>query len=351
MLKEEDGDLGRRLVANMPRMTLDRIGRLGIDNARRNLRFLKHGKSLRELRGQTSEKGSAALVLGAGPSLHRGNVAVQIKERGFEGTIVATDSCMSYCLRNDIVPDLVVTLDPHAKRILRWFGDPDLGFADSEVDDYHRRQDMDPAFADEQQHNHALLDLLDRHGKTIRIALSTSASEVVVERVLETGMEIYWWNPMFDDPGAPDSLTCELYETNRLPCVNAGGNVGTACWMMADAVLGKKHVGLSGFDFSYYIDTPYEKTQYYKEALELVGADQLDKFFIPIFNPNLSVWFYTDPAYFWYRENFLEMVKDANCTTYNCTEGGILFGERIHFITLSDFLNRFATAPRQNHHG
>ncbi len=342
MSKKTGGDLGRRLVADMPRMTLDRIGGLGISNARRNQPFLRYGNSLRELRGETSEKGSVALIIAAGPSLHRGDVARRIKQSSFTGTIIATDSSISYCLRNDVVPDLVVTLDPHAKRIVRWFGDPDLQPEDSDEDDYHRRQDMDPAFADEASHNRMLLEMLDRHGKAIRLAISTSASPAVVDRALTTGMQLYWWNPMYDDPAAADSITRELYEMNQLPCVNAGGNVGTACWMMADAVLAKKFIGLTGFDFSYYFDTPYEKTQYYKEAVALVGTDKLDQVFIPVFNPEIGRWFYTDPAYFWYRENFLTMVKDAESTTYNCTEGGILFGENVHFSTLQRFLNSFS---------
>ena len=28
----------------------------------------------------------------------------------------------------------------------------------------------------------------------------------------------------------------------------------------------------------------------------------------------------------WFRDVFLEMARDADCETFNCTEGGILFG-------------------------
>jgi hypothetical protein len=41
----------------------------------------------------------------------------------------------------------------------------------------------------------------------------------------------------------------------------------------------------------------------------------------------------------WYRKVFLEMVADASCVTYNCTEGGIVFGEGIIFSPLKDFLD------------
>jgi hypothetical protein len=152
-------------------------------------------------------------------------------------------------------------------------------------------------------------------------------------------MQAYWWNPMYDDYERPESLTRRIHELNGLPCVNAGGNVGTACWVLAHAVLRKKRIGLVGMDFGYYADTPYFRTQYYKEILDLVGSDRLDEVFVRIRNPYLNEEFYTDPAYLWYRDSFIEMAQDAYCDTYNCTEGGILFDPRIKWTTLSEFLS------------
>ncbi len=336
----EGGDLARALLPSMERLTWERHGELALENARRNATFLARGLSVATLRDNPPGKGDSAIIVAAGPSVRRSDPIARIKAAGYQGAIVATDSAIAYCLRNGVVPDLVVTLDPHAKRIVRWFGDPDLSQGDINADDYYRRQDMDPAFADELRANREILAALDRHGKSIRIALSTSASEAVVKRVLATGMEIYWWNPMLDDPDPADSATRQLYRLNRMPCVNAGGNVGTACWMMAHAVLGKRRVALTGVDFSYYDGTPYSATQYYREALDLVGEANLDRLFVRIYNPHLGTWFFTDPAYLWYREAFLEMAKDADCTTFNCTEGGILFGDGVTFAPLDHFLNQ-----------
>jgi hypothetical protein len=172
--------------------------------------------------------------------------------------------------------------------------------------------------------------------------MSTSASQPVVQRAIEAGMDIYWWNPMVDNPDLPNSKTTALQMENGFPAINAGGNVGTACWMMADAVLGKQQVALTGVDFSYYDGTPYRNTQYYHEAVNLVGEENLDLLFVQIHNPYVNAWFYTDPAYMWYREVFLEMVLDGECTTYNCTEGGILFGDGIEFLPFTDFLKSWS---------
>lgn len=335
---QSGGDLGLQLVAEMERLTSSRHGALAFENACRNVSLLDRGHSLTALREANLGEGDSAIIIAAGPSLRRSDPAAKIKRTGYKGAIIATDSAMSYCLRNGIVPHLTVTLDPHATRIVRWFGDPTLTAEKAKKDDYYRRQDMDQAFMDELRANQEILEALDRHGQDIRIALSTSASATVVDRVLSVGMPIYWWNPMLDDLDLPDSKTRALYRMNRLPCVNAGGNVGTACWMMAHAVLGKRRVALTGIDFSYYDGTPYSSTQYYHEAVALVGSENLDRLFIRIYNPHLKAWFYTDPAYMWYREAFLELAVDADCQTLNCTEGGILFGEHVDFVPLEAFL-------------
>src|SRR5438270_11062768 len=114
-IPEKAGELGHKLVANMAQITEARIAQAGLQNARFNLQFLDRGKSLKALRGQLSEKGDHAVVIGAGPSLHRRAVADTLKRERYAGTLIATDSAMSYCLRNGLVPDLVLTLDSHAK--------------------------------------------------------------------------------------------------------------------------------------------------------------------------------------------------------------------------------------------
>jgi hypothetical protein len=342
MPRFEAGEIARRLVDEMPELTFARVGETAIANARRNLAHAGRGRSAAELRGRRFGLVDAGLVVAAGPSIARHDPAAAIRDIGFDGTIIATDSSMYYLLRNGIVPHLVVTLDPHAKRIVRWFGEPALNQGDLEADDYFRRQDMDADFAREMAVNREVLRLIDKHGSQMTIALATSASGAVVDRVLATGMQIYWWNPMFDDPAEPHGLTRQLQSLNGFPAINAGGNVGSACWMFADAVLGLGDVALAGVDFSYYDDTPRTATQYYHEAVNLVGEDNLDAVYMRIFNPHLSQWFYTDPAYLWYREALLEMVKDRAGRLSNCTEGGILFGEGIDFVPLKSFLRRYS---------
>ena len=321
----------------MVELTDARNGGAAFDNALINVKYLSAGRNIAALRGESFGKKKRAIVVAAGPSIYRNDPFPVLRKCAYDGVVIATDSALLRCLRNDVIPDLVVTVDPHDASIVRWFGDPRLSQGELEADDYFRRQDMDTLFHDEMRTNREIMERLKALGGRIRIALSTSAGERVVQRAIETGMDIYWFNPMLDDPDLPAGKSRKLIELNGLPCVNCGGNVGTACWMVADAVLEIPHVALTGIDFSYYDDTPYYNTQYYHEAVDIVGEEGLDSLFVRIFNPHIGKWFYTDPAYLWFRDALLDLAKDASCVTYNCTGGGILFGEQIRTLSLEEF--------------
>ena len=235
------GDIGRALAVRLEQITLDKVREVAVANAAANHPFITTGKTIRELPNAGFPDNDSALVIAAGPSVHRFDTAKMLKESGFGGTLIATESALAWCLRHDITPHLAITLDPHAKRIVRWFGDPDLKEEDIERDDYFDRQDMDPAFRkDSLRFNMSLkrLSINEKRTRISRIAVASSASSAVVSRIRESGMRAFWWNPIYDDPDPlPDSLTRHLYGINRLPCVNAGGNVGSACWVFAHSIL------------------------------------------------------------------------------------------------------------------
>ena len=333
----ENDSLASEIISQMDRITWDRIGAMSLENARLNA-STHHGKSIADLRTEVLGTGDSAVVMASGPSNKRHDPIQAIKASGYKGALIAPESGIRYLLSNDVIPDLIVTVDPHPTRTVRLFGDPLLNEDMLAADDYYSRQDMDEAFASELETNRQVIKLLEKHGKKMRIAMATSSSSAVVQRVLDVGMEIYWWNPMLDDPDQENSITRELYRINGLPSVNCGGNVGTASWMISHAVLNKKHIALTGMDLSYYDGTPYRNTQYYDAMLKLVDEKELDSFFIRIYNPYVKAWFFTDPAYMWYRDAFLELSADADCSTYNCTEGGILFSDNVKCIPLASFL-------------
>ena len=166
---------------------------------------------------------------------------------------------------------------------------------------------------------------------------STSVAPAVTQRALEAKSPIFWFNPIYDDYDEPNSLTRRLFELNKAPCLVTGGNVGTLAWVVAGAVLRSKAVALSGMDFGYPPKTPLNHTQYYQELSELFGKNYAD-YYIDVHNPHLKQKWFTDPTYWWYRESFLKLARVAPFKTFNCTEGGILFGRGIRWMNLDDFL-------------
>lgn len=327
-------DLGQMLH----QVTKEKCEATTLAHAATNVKFST--RSILDLKNKVGGDGSA-IILAAGPSLHRHDVAKKLKASSFKGTLIATESAMAYCLRNDVVPDVIVTLDPHPKRIVRWFGDPKLNQADLDADDYYRRQDLDPAFrVDELRLNAELLEIIDRVGPKICAAVASCASPAVVERCIESGMELFWWNPLLDDYDEADSLTQRVFELNGLPCLNTGGNVGTAAWVLAHSVLEKSEVAVVGMDFGYYGDTTFQQTQYYNELVGLLGLDRVHEAFVTMNSEHWSTEHFTDPTYYWYRNSFLEMALTAPCKTFNCTGGGTLFGPGVEVLPLEQFLSR-----------
>lgn len=339
MSGERKGHLLRKLQYEMGSMTAARTNDLCLENVEQNEPYFRKGQTLKDLYDLGLGQGDSAVVIAAGPSLRRRNPVPILMERDWKGATVITESALSHCLKQGYLPTCAVSVDPHPLRIVRWFGDPELDDKRMADDDYFRRQEQDTSFADEKAKNDELLALMNEYGPQVHIALGTTSSPDVVKRVHEIGMKVFWFNPMLDDPDQPDSLTMELHRRNGLPCMNSAGNVGGACWMVAHAVLNKPRVAVTGMDFGYYGDTPLINTQYYYEAVALAGEDKVDDLYVDIYNPHTDEWYFTDPAYYWYRSAFLEMTEDADCDTYNCSGGGTLFGDSVKWASLDEFLD------------
>jgi hypothetical protein len=337
-------DLGERIVSVIGEATLLKTTKVGLQNAERNRPFF--GKTIEDLMvGDDQEDANgAALVIVGGPSLHRKDPVPRILASGFKGKVVVADGSLGYSLRKGLVPDYLISVDPHPYRIVRWFGDPDLERRPK--DDYFSRQDLDPEhWKDEVRQNQQLLELVNRHGPQIKAILATSVDVSVTERCHQAGMQLFWWNPLYDDGESSESISRKLFESNGIPCMVTGGNVGAAAWIFAHSILRKKHVGLLGMDLGYAPGTPLTNTQYFTELVEMFG-DKVSDAYIHIHNPHLNETWYTDPTYAWYRKVMLQLVREAPCITYNCTEGGTLFGDGIRFVGLDEFLIQFHNGHR-----
>lgn len=304
------------------------------------------GHNLKQLPKPSGPKAQSAIVISAGPSLHRFDVLRKIKESNYPGSIVAVDGSMIKCLKNGLVPDYVLTLDPHASRIVRWFGDRDFEI-NTQGDDYFSRQDLDIEFRNNSiRENNKNISLVDEFAPQIKLISCTTAPKNVVKRTEEAGFERYWWNPLVDDPNRPESMTRKLYDLNKYSCMNTGGTVGTAAWVFANRILKIPSIALTGMDLGYHQETPIQNTQTYYELVDYLKSEEKLAEMFPSFEfPLDNQTYYTDPTYFWYRKNFLQLLSQADGETINCSEAGTLFGEHIK----CDYLNQFLT--RHTHNG
>lgn len=329
----------RELFNRIPDITKNHHASTLLDHAKANAAYLK--KDIYDLPKPSGKKASSCIVISAGPSLRRKNSIRRILEADYPGSIVAADGAYLCCLRSGLIPDYVITLDPHASRITRWFGDHDFE-RHSEQDDYFERQDLNTELRKNGvAQNKEDIALVNRYGHLTKAIVSSSAPMNVIQRLMESKFDMYGWNPLVDNPKRGESLSRKLYQINRLPCMNTGGNVGTASWVFAAAILEFSQIALIGMDFGYYRDTPLRNTQYYYELLDHAGGEEkLADYFVDFTFPLTGERFLTDPVYYWYRQNFLDLHKKTGVKTYNCTEGGILFDHDFECMALDTYLEK-----------
>ncbi len=328
------------IVAQIPTIGLKVHGERILEHALLNLEDLS--KTIKDLPALDPVKSRSAIIISAGPSTNRRNSIRRIKESKYRGTTIVTDGSYVACLKAGLIPDFMLTLDPHPTRMVRWVGDHEFEKHIAN-DDYFTRQDLNIEFRkNSAQQNEEHIALVNQFGHLTKAIVASTAPRNLVRRLKEAQFDIYWWNPLVDDPTKPDSLTRKMHAVNKLPCLNTGGTVGTAAWVFGNSVLKTPRIGLVGMDFGYHRDNPIEKTQTYYELIEhLGGREELEQCFIEYEFPLTKEKFYTDPTYFWYRKNFLELFTQATTKAYNCTEGGTLIHDRIPCITLDDFIRTY----------
>jgi len=292
------------LLRQIPQIGLAYHGQTILENTHRNARRI--GRTLRDV----SPDHRPACVLSAGPSLYRGSTLPRLAEGQEAITIVATDGAYIQCLKAGIEPDWVVTIDPHPTRIAVLFG------AESQ-DDYFKRTRADHGFEQEKENR----ELVDAHPANLVIA--TSAPQSVVDRTEKFNR--FWFVPLVDDPDEA-GLTRSMCQSTGAPALNTGGTVGTAAWAFAHQILKSTDIAVVGMDFGYPVGTAIEHTQEWK----LTGGD-------PDLYPRRGD-YYTSPTYEFYRLGLMDLLEAADARITNCSEGGLLDGDRVKRMKLEEWL-------------
>jgi len=210
-------------------MDVEKVNRIGIqsithhmpmwlDNMRENFARIKDDDDILDAEGI-----GRALVIGAGPSLHRNKHLELLADRGFDGTIVACDRVMIDCLEYGIVPDYVLFLDGAIKA---------LPFVDAKI--------------------------VDEYSDRITAVMSCTTHPAVVKR---WGGKILWFVNSI-----PNAMVANVshvwYGLTKKTGLATAGHVGAACWSFAFR-LGCREMYLIGIDLAEMDDAPPEVEETY----------------------------------------------------------------------------------------
>jgi len=293
--------------AIIQKATRDNLLKVWCVNFGDNLEDIRNGKTIRDLVPLEAQENEnvvlgPGVVVGRGPSIYKHKHLNLLAKSNFKGAIVASDGSLIDCLKRGVIPTHVVSVDGNNELIWKWYDDP----------------------------------LVDKYGSKIKAILCVSVAHNVVERCKKAGIEIFWFNPQFDDYRRNDSFTkLQMLMTRSeknpggAPNVTCGGNAGCTSWVLSTGLLRRSPVGLIGIDLGYLEETPLEETAYYKQVMDstngninIIAAD-----IKMVNNPFFKVKAKADTIFRQYRSAWLDILKQMrpNIRTINCTEGGTLF--------------------------
>jgi hypothetical protein len=269
----------------------------------------------------------SAIVVGRGPSLfkhkHPELLATAIRNGEYNGLIVASDGALIPLLEAGIVPHVVTTVDG-SPAIKKWFDHP----------------------------------LVEEHGNKIAWIASVTVDNSVYQTARKAGLQVYWFNPMFDDWHQIESFTRLQRLMSRtdkyirgVPAANSGGCAGNCAWIMAVELFKCSPVCLIGMDAGYPEGTNLEETHYFKGALKEAGGDVniIRKAYPVYYHPVFKTKSFADIIFNNYRNALIEAQQDTKLWyrlyggTINATEGGTIWGEGIKCMPFKQFLTEHKT--------
>lgn len=279
--------------------TLSALLPLWMKNLARNMPKILEGKSTTEL---PKHKGEPAIIIAAGPSLWRRKHLSLIAKSSWQHPIIICDRLLISCLKNNVFPSYVCSLDGHPEVATFYATDTEK--------------------------------------------LKAVFSIMVHPEVIETFKgDVYWFVPFMDNVYDADSLTRAFHFMTDKPMLMTGANVGVFAWNLA-FYLECNPIIMTGFDLSY--DTPdITKSLYYQQMLKTFkgNKEKTKKLFAMGVHPIFKTKYVLDPIMRGYLDVFRAYAKTAHernkLHTINATEGGSVFGEGITCMTLQDAINKY----------
>lgn len=297
--------------------------KIWVKNFAINLENIWKEKSAKNLEEDKIEN-HTAIVIGRGPSLKKHNHLEKLKSSNFKGAIVCTDGALITALKAGITPEkfpkfYVVTVDPRTETI-KFYNDK----------------------------------IINKYGKKIKGIFSTVSNPETVKKAREAGIKICWFHSLVDYNEGEKSfnqisalMTRAKNHENGLPAIQTGGNVGTSAWFICWKVLNCKTVVLIGINHGWEDTDSWETIMTHNGMCKRIEIDKNSKtfemLFPRIFNPDFQSYCILDPIFQYYSLGLKEFISRSPdwLKTINATEGGSIFGKRIHSMKLERFLTKF----------
>jgi len=264
----------------------------------------------------------SAIVIGLGPSIKEKKHLQLLADSTFDGVIICTDGALINTLKSGVTPEkfpnfFVVTVDA-AEIISSLYDDP----------------------------------IVDKYGKMIKGIFTTVSHPKTLQRARKAKIEIYWLHALFDYGDGKKSfnqisalMTRSKNHINGLPAIQTGGNVGTSAWFIGWKILKCNLITLIGINHGWTENDPWEKIMSHGNSSSDVNLNKNDpnfeKLFPIIYNPDFDCKCILDPVFQYYSyalKDFISRSPD-NVTTINATEGGSIFGPKIHSMKFKEFLD------------
>lgn len=265
-----------------------------------------------------------AIVIGRGPSLKKFDHLKKLAESKFNGVIICCDGALITALKAGITPQkfknfFVVTIDP--------------------------REDTRKFYDDE---------IVDLYGSEIKGIFSTVSNPITIERAEKAGIKLYWMHSLVDYNEGEKSfnqisslMTRAKNHINGLPAIQTGGNVGTSSWFVGWKILKCSKIVLIGINHGWEESDSLEKILTHNNTCKKIDIQEnstsFKKLFPKIYNPDFKTYCILDPIFQYYSLGFKEFIKRSpkEIITINATEGGSIFGERIHSMKFENFLKEY----------
>ena len=300
-LHDTDGD-------SISKYTVQHLDPLWMGNLARNLPFiLKDGKSIKQL--VDTEKDKASVIVGAGPSIYKHKHIEMLKESNFKGIVCSSDKMLIPLLKNDVIPNYVISIDAHSQLIPAFYKHP----------------------------------LVKKNADKIKVVIGTFVSPNLTKLLRKLGLDTYWFSATGERRMI--LLTVSEHNPNGLLSLRSTGNTGALSWVFSWSILKCNPTCWIGMDMGYPEGTNLEDTPYYSGILntpdKTVSALAASPKYEVIYNPAFKCYAKVDPVFKGYRTELLRAIENdlpSDIIVYNCTEGGTLFGKKIKCVPFKEFL-------------